>query len=205
MVCVGNRVSTRRFRFPFRERRKISAALPHMIADDLPFEPEDILYDWEFATSERNQAEVIATIAPRNVVSSFLEPLGEAECAPRTLEVEGLVLGNLAAVFDLAGNRLLVDLGHRKTTLCLMLDERAVAARTVPLGGLSLTEALAKDRGLEFDPFGLERIAVDQIRDPPHPPAVSCGEQIRRHTFNVRGDHMMRPISWIQLIGRRRQ
>ncbi|MCZ6605407.1 MAG: DUF108 domain-containing protein, partial [Alphaproteobacteria bacterium] len=44
----------------------------------------------------------------------------------------------------------LVDLGHRKTTLCLLLDERAVAARTVPLGGLSLTQALAKDRGIDL-------------------------------------------------------
>ena len=156
----GDRVSTRRFSFPFRERRKISAALPHLIADDLPFEPEDILFDWEFAASERTQAEVIATVAPRKEVSAFLEPLGEADCEPRTLEVEGLVLGNLAAVFDLAGVRMLIDLGHRKTTFCLLMDQRAVAARTVPLGGLSITQAIAKDR--ELDVTAAERLKCEE-------------------------------------------
>ena len=56
------------------------------------------------------------------------------------------MLGNLAAAFDLPGTRLLVDLGHRKTTFCLLLDGKAVAARSVPVAGAALTEALAKDR-----------------------------------------------------------
>jgi general secretion pathway protein L len=93
---------------------------------------------------------VLAAIAPRSEVSGLLETLDEAGCAPRTLEAEGLALGNLAAIFDLPGRRLLLDLGHSKTTLCLLLNEQAVATRTVPVGGRDLTQALADDRGLSL-------------------------------------------------------
>jgi hypothetical protein len=64
------------------------------------------------------------------------------------VEAEGLVLSNLSSVFDLPGPRLLADLGHRKTTLCLCVDGRALASRTVPVAGLALTRALARDRGV---------------------------------------------------------
>lgn len=147
----GDRISSRRIRFPFRERKKIEAAVPNHVADDLLFEPEDVIIDWELVSSDRARADVVAVIAPRKAVSEFLEPLADAECEPRTLEAEGLLLGNLAAIFDLPGVRLLADLGHRKSTFCLLVDERPVSARTIPLGGLALTHAIARDRGIDSE------------------------------------------------------
>jgi hypothetical protein len=54
-------------------------------------------------------------------------------------------------MFDLPGARMLIDLGHVKSTCCLLVDGRAVAARTIPIGGRLLTEAIAKDRGLDLE------------------------------------------------------
>ena len=153
----GDRISSRRLTFPFRERRKLAQAVPFEVADEVPFELEDIVIDWELLDGERSKANVIANVAPRAEVSAFLETLREAECEPRTLEAEGLVLGNLAGLFALDGNRLLIDLGHRKTTLCLLVEGRALGARTVPVGGEALTAAIAEDRGL-----GLE--AAEQLK-----------------------------------------
>jgi general secretion pathway protein L len=147
----GDRISSRRLSFPFRERRKLAQAVPFEVEGDLPFNLEDIVVDWEVVGGDRSRAEVVATIAPRTEVSGFLETLREAACEPRTLEAEGLVLGNLGAVFDLRDTRLLVDLGHRKTTLCLLLDGRPAAARIIPVGGWKLTEAVARDRGLSLE------------------------------------------------------
>src|SRR5262249_20103897 len=87
-----------------------------------------------------------------------------AGCTPRTLEAEGLALANLGAVFDLPGVRLLADLGHRKTTFCLLADGHPVASRTVRIGGLPRPHALARARNLS-----LER--AEQIK---------CGEGVLR-------------------------
>jgi type IV pilus assembly protein PilM len=159
-ALAGDQLSSRRLSFPFRERRKLAQAVPFAVEAELPFELEDVVIDWEITGGDRSRAEVVAVIAPRAEVSQRIALLEEAGCPPRTLEGEGLVLGNLSAVFDLPGRRLLADLGHRKTTLCLLVDGQAAAARTLPLGGQHLTEALASDRGLSFS--AAERVKCEQ-------------------------------------------
>jgi general secretion pathway protein L len=143
----GDRVSSRHLDFPFRDRKKLSAAVPFEVEGEIPFALEDVTIDWEIVGGERNHAVVVAHITPKREVAKLLEGLSEWGCDPRIVEAEGLVLGNLASLFQLPGTRLLVDLGHRKTTFCLLVNERPVAARTIPVGGLALTEAIAEDRG----------------------------------------------------------
>lgn len=144
----GDRISAHRLEFPFRDRRKLAQGVPFEVENDLPFDLDEFVLDWAVVGGDRSRSEVIAALAPRREVSNLLDTLRAASCEPRVLEAEGLVLGNLVAVFDLPGPRLLIDLGHRRSRFCLLLDDRAVAARTVALGGLALTEGLAKDRGL---------------------------------------------------------
>jgi general secretion pathway protein L len=143
---AGDRVSTRRLSFPFRDRRKISPAVPFEVEAQVPFDLGDFFVDWEIIEQHRGRTEVMATLAPRSEVALLLETIRDAGINPRTVEAEGLVLANLAAIFELEGTRLLADIGHRKTTLCLCVNGRAVAARTVPVAGLAVTEALARER-----------------------------------------------------------
>ena len=147
----GDRLSTRRLEFPFRDRKKLAQAVPFEVEGEIPFPLEDVLVDWELVSGERNHALVAATIAQRSEVSSLLEGLKESGCEPRILEAEGLVLGNLASIFDLSGKRLLVDIGHRKTNLCLLIEGRPVVARTVPAAGLAISEAIARDQSISFE------------------------------------------------------
>jgi general secretion pathway protein L len=143
----GDRVASRRLEFPFRERRRLAQAVPFELEAAVPYELDDYLVDWDVARDDRTHAEVVASIVRRSDVAETLETLRASGCEPRTLEAEGLVLANLGAAFDLGGTRLLADLGHRKSTFCLLVDGRAASARTVPIGGLALTEAIAKEHG----------------------------------------------------------
>lgn len=146
----GDRLSVRRLEFPFGERRRLAQAVPFEVEDTLPFELDQVVLDWQLIDSERNRSRVVAAIAPRVRVSELIESLHEAGCDARTVEAEGLVLANLCAAFDLSGPRLLVDLGHSKTTFCALYDEKAVAAHSFGVAGRALTEAVAEDRGLSL-------------------------------------------------------
>jgi len=143
----GDRLSVRQLTFPFAERRKLAQAVPFEVEDQLPFEIDDVVLDWSVVGGDRSRSEVVAAVAPRSEVSALIETLGAAGCDPRTVECEGLALATLAAAFDLPGNRLLVDLGHAKTTLCALSGERAIAARSIGVAGRALNEAIAEDRG----------------------------------------------------------
>ncbi len=156
----SDRVSTRRLEFPFRDKRRLAQAVPFELEGLIPFDIEDVFVDWMLASGEKSSAVVAATVAQRQDVAETLGLLDQAECAPRALEAEGLSLANLAAVFDLSGTRLVVDLGHRKTTACLMIDEQPIAARSIPIGGLALTRAISKDLGLSLD--GAEQMKCEQ-------------------------------------------
>jgi len=153
VVCAlpGDRVSSRAIQFPFRDRRKIAAAVPFEVEAQVPFALEDVVVDWSVVRSERSRTHLVATVSPRREVAQLLATLREAEIEPRIVEAEGLVLGNLLGLFDLPGDRILLDVGHRKSTACLLHDGRPVAARAFPVAGQALTEALAKDRDLDAE------------------------------------------------------
>ena len=150
VVCAvpGDRLTGRRLRFPFAGRRKLAQAVPLAVEDELPFDLDRMLVDWERVGGERGETRVVASVAPRDEVARLLELLRAAGVDPRVVEAEGLALGNLAGFFDLSGVRVLVDLGHRKTTLCLCVGGEAVAARTLPVGGEALCAAVARARGV---------------------------------------------------------
>ena len=152
VVCAiaGDKLTGRRLTFPFRDRRRLAQAIPFAVEDEVPFELEQIVMDWEFVGGDRNEARIAATVAPRAEVARVLDLLAEAGADPRVVEAEGLALGNLSGFFALPGTRVVADCGHRKTTVCLCIDGEPVAWRSIPLGGGALTRALAEQRGVSL-------------------------------------------------------
>ena len=153
VLCAlpSHRLSARRCSFPFRDRKRLSQAVPFEVESDSLFDLENVLVDWEIIGGDRSHADVVVTVATRAEVSELLNLLREAGCEPRTLEAEGLVLSHLANLFDLPGTQLLIELGHLKTTCCLISEGRPVAARTFTIAGAALTHALARDRTLSAE------------------------------------------------------
>ena len=184
---AGDRISTRRLEFPFRDRRKIAPAVPFEVEGQVPFSLDDYIVDWEIVGEQKSQTQVIATLAPQNEVALLLETLGEAGLSPRIVEAEGLVLSNLASVFDLPGTRLLVDIGHRKTTVCLCVDGRVVATRTVPVAGHALTRAVARDRDL--GELEAERVKIEEgvIGVPKNAASIEVLDRLAREILRTVG------------------
>ena len=149
VVCSvpGDQVSTRLLELPFTDRKRLAQAVPFAIEGAIPFELSDVLVDWAESTAVADRSHVLAAVVQRISVAQHLEVLRDAGIEPRVLEAEGLVLSNLGPIFPLGQRRLLVDLGHRKTTLTLLLAGRPVLTRTIPLAGQALDEAIATDRG----------------------------------------------------------
>lgn len=147
----GERVAVRSLDFPFRERRRLAQAVPFELASSVPYELDEYVIAWDLAREDRGRGEVLAAIAPRSEVSEAIDTLRQAGFEPRSIEAEGPVLANLASAFDLPGTRLIADIGFRKTTLCLLVEGHAVAARTVPVGGQLLTSAIAREKRLQIE------------------------------------------------------
>ncbi|MEE3332582.1 MAG: pilus assembly protein PilM [Myxococcota bacterium] len=147
----GESLSVRRMEFPFRDQKRLAAAVPFEVEGETPFELEDVLVDWEIVGGDRSRAELAVSIAPRRAVSETLDSLHEAGCKPRVLESDGLALANLHTAFGWEGTRLVLDVGHETTSYCVVRDGSPLTARTIRVGGRHITEALAKQQNWSLE------------------------------------------------------
>jgi general secretion pathway protein L len=147
----GDRVSVRRLAFPFAEKRRVAQAVPFELEDQVPFDIADMVIDWEQVAREGARSQVVSVLAPRTEVSALIETLHQARCDARIIESEGLALANLASSFEFPGTRLLVDIGHTKTTVCAIRAGKPVSARSIGIAGRSFTEAIAQERSLSLE------------------------------------------------------
>lgn len=124
-----------------------------------------------------SETEVLAAYARRESVSEHLELLAEVGVDPRHVEFDALALDDLfdgvwknegpdhmAPVAQTPGGTVIetgpdapapgvamVDIGHRRTSVCILEDNRVVSAQTILHGGGDATSKLAKELGLSLD------------------------------------------------------
>ena len=153
IVCAisGQHLSTRNLGFPFSDKRRLDRAVPFEVEDNIPFDIEDLVIDWDWLRRESSEAEVTVCMAPRESIRQILEQFSEAQLQPRIVEADGLVLANLATIFGLEGTHLLADIGHRTTQFTLLIDGRPALSRSLSGAGEALSQAIARDRGWSFE------------------------------------------------------
>ena len=153
IVCAvsGQHVATRNRSFPFSDKRRLDRAVPFEVEDNVPFDIDDLVIDWDWLRREGSEAEVTVCMAPQESIRQILERFNEAHLQPRIVEADGMVLANLATIFRLEGTHLLADIGHRTTQLTLLVEGRPALSRSVSGAGEALTQAIARDRGWSIE------------------------------------------------------
>ena len=148
----ADQCTQRHLRFPFHDPKKIARALPFEVEDDLPVPLQELILAHEPGVVGEEQTDVLVVLAQKRAVAERLDTYRPGGIEARVLEIEGAVLANLAAFLELGDeNRLILDLGHRKTTLCLLARGRPVLLRSIPVAGHHLTVALAEKLGLDVE------------------------------------------------------
>lgn len=151
IVCVGmpgDRVLTRLFEVPFSDVRKVQAVVAGDLADDLPWEAEDIIFD---VISAKQGGQVLVAAALRSEVGQVLEQLSTRGLEPKQLAAAPLSYAALVRRLHPDEAVLLIDLGHVRTNVCLIGNGRALIARTISRGGHQITEALRQLYQLSYE------------------------------------------------------
>lgn len=179
-ICAlpGEQVSTRLVQLPFAEPKKVDATIGGELADVLPFDIFDAVYDHmvQEKTQEGGSISICAS-ALTGPVQEFLDTLSEADVDPRYLPVDMLQLYNLYTHFleadaskpeapgqasEEAGTfiqatpggppdgRLVVDVGHERTLVCGCFEKGIAHARVLRAGGKDVTQAIAQAYQLDW-------------------------------------------------------
>src|SRR4051794_32648729 len=146
-------VFARFVKLPAVEEEKIERIIAFEAQQNVPFPIEEVVWDYQLVGSEADEQIQVVLVA---IKSDLLEATNVAveETGVRTQIVDVATMAlynafryNYSEVTDCS---LLVDIGARTTNL-LFIEAGKIFSRSVPIGGASITAAIAR----EFDePFG---------------------------------------------------
>jgi type IV pilus assembly protein PilM len=146
------RLTQRHLRFPFAGAKRVTAAIAYEIDEELPVPLSSVVLGHEQVLTRPDQTDVLVALAARSDVEEHLASCRRMELEPRIVESEGASLANLTSYLGLSDvSRLILDVGHSKTNLCLLVDGRPIALRRIEIAGRHWTDALAYDLSLSPD------------------------------------------------------
>jgi type IV pilus assembly protein PilM len=198
----GQSVFARFVRLPAVEEEKIDRIIAFEAQQNVPFPIDEVVWDYQLVgggTEEQLQVVLVA------IKADLLEGMNAAvEAAGLRPEVIGVATMGLYNAFrynysDVTEPSLLVDIGARTTNL-LFIEPGKIFSRSVPLGGSSVTAALAKEFN---EPFAAAEgrkkengfVSLGGAYADPADPDVARMSKIIRSTMTRLHAEIMRSIS----------
>lgn len=152
VAVPGVSMATHSLALPFSDVKKVEAALSGEVADQLPFELDEAVYDYqsnETKVGDVKGAQVLVGVVKKQELTSLLELLKTAKLDPRVVTHPGLTYQNVLATLPAEpGDEAVavVDLGHERCSLAIGKAGGPVDfARTFIGGGLALSKALSAE------------------------------------------------------------
>ncbi|MBX7147837.1 pilus assembly protein PilM [bacterium] len=146
-------VSTRIIELPFTNAKKIEQTLEFELESYVPLPMEDLMVDYHMLSSQNGRSTVLCTYVPRVRFVKFLDMFQIAGLDPKYVGVDMVDLSFIANAAMVPDNTLyaMVDIGHKKTNICIMDGNKLAYARTITIGGLNFTRAIQKAFRLNQD------------------------------------------------------
>ncbi|MEI9939415.1 MAG: pilus assembly protein PilM [Pseudomonadota bacterium] len=145
----GDGAFVHRLKLPLTARKQIDAVLPFELESQLPIDMSELVYDYRVLQGQPNATaiEVIAALARTEQVKDRIELVKRAlGREPERVSCGSLVLGNLGLLArELTGKSplALVDLGSKRTEVCVLSDGQPLFVRTLSRGVAGLPESAA--------------------------------------------------------------
>lgn len=165
----GLMVSTRSFNLQNVKKRDVPLVVQNELEASAPFSLEDTIIDQQIIDTTAGNTNVLSAMCKKDNIEAFLSALKDLEIEPKVIDVDYLTYINLFpflntnetrsnAPTDLRnpvwdpGDRckLILDIGHLKTAMILVNNNKFVTARTIRMGGRYITEMLSKGLGVTY-------------------------------------------------------
>ncbi len=149
----GQYISSRIMSFNFSDPRKVSAAIVSEIEDAVPFNLDDMIIDHQILGTMEGKTVALVVMTRKNFMRSFLEYLHRINIDPKLVDVDSLSFYNLSSYIGSEPGEViaLVDVGHEKTSVCIVKDGVLRMFRSINLGGRYLSDFLARDLEVDFN------------------------------------------------------
>lgn len=165
----GLMVSTRSFNLQNVKKRDVPLVVQNELEASAPFSLEDTIIDQQIIDTSAGNTNVLSAMCKKDNIEAFLSALKDLEIEPKVIDVDYLTYINLFPFLNTNESRsnaptdlrnpvwdpgdrckLILDIGHLKTAMILVNNNKFVTARTIRMGGRYITEMLSKGLGVTY-------------------------------------------------------
>lgn len=166
----GLMVSTRTFTLQNVKKRDVPLVVQNELEASAPFNMDETIFDQQIIDISNGTTSVLSAMCRKEHIEGFLGALKELEIEPKVIDVDYLAYINIfpflknddaprhqehedtkLPVLDFGDScKLILDIGHLKTAMILVNDNKFVTARTIRMGGRYITEILAKGLDITY-------------------------------------------------------
>ena len=136
----GDVVSSRFFTLPFTRQQQIDQVVPFELENQIPFSLDAVVVDSQIIERAAGGVRVLAVAVPRQTLAEHLHVLAEAGCDPTAVRLSALQPLNVLrhgggdADLDLGGTVAVLDIGHTRTAVAVLVDGILYGIRTLRTG-----------------------------------------------------------------------
>jgi general secretion pathway protein L len=202
----GENATARYITLPFSDAKRVDQTLGGELADALPFEITDALFDHGLVKKLDDGGSIsLCAVAKKDALDAFLKAVQSAGIDPKFVPVDAFQLHNLYTFFlredqskaeapthtsPEAGTfilptpggppdaRLIIDIGHERTLLCASSEEGMGYVRVIRAGGRDITEAIAKAYEISLEDAEEGKHADALVTSSRHPAATDVAQRM---------------------------
>jgi type IV pilus assembly protein PilM len=162
----GQYISSRIIPVSFTDPRKIAMSVLSDVEDAVPFNLDYMIVDQQvLGPGNDGRTNVMVVMTRKNFLRSFLDHLHRVNIDPKLVDVDSLSFYNLAPYLRLDAEECvaMVDIGHEKTSVCVVQSGQLKMFRSINIGGAYLTEFLSRDFELSMQEAQAVKHRVSRI------------------------------------------
>src|SRR6266702_3610073 len=201
-AVAGQSVFARFVKLPSVEEEKIEKIIGFEAQQNVPFPIEEVVWDYQLVGGGGNeQIEVVLVAIKADLLDEINNAVEETGLRTSIVDIAPMALYNAFRYnySDLSGCSLLVDIGARTTNL-LFIEPGKIFSRGIPIGGNSITAAIAKEFGESLAAAELRKkrdafVSLGGAYAEPENVDVARASKIVRGTMTRLHAELMRSIS----------
>lgn len=133
-------------RLPVGQLKLLNEILPGELEDLLPFEIDEIFYDYQIIGTDEHEIEILVAYAVREELEEFMAKCLEAQIDPKVLTLGGLYTDALVpeSPLDDLSHVVLLDLGESGAEWSFYIGQELKYLQRCDIGGSTITQELAE-------------------------------------------------------------
>lgn len=160
-----DKATVRRKIFPFSDRIKIQKSLSFEMEEDIPFDPDNCLFDYKTVRTIGASSETLSIAIPKTHIEKIINLAKDCGVELKIITLEGFAFSNLIEDWNespptsvdqlvqlnseerVAPSKaadIFLDIGHKKTLLCARIDNRVIFTRSLMWGGDMVIQEIIK-------------------------------------------------------------